>query len=212
MAPYHPHPGQATDQFCSFFDKNHKQGTTSVFPGKGIETTAYLPDDVLADYFTLERVKQTLILLYSHRGGHGWLLPADPSTVRNNYKRILAILLYIGRGDRIENFVHKPELYDKKLPFFDRPQSFPDHTRDPYFDDFQSAQWKFCAPEIDNSRRVDWDRRTILPFVRVGELGKGHSGKAYKIRVHPAHDKLRRGPASDNTVRHKCAHASTCSC
>lgn len=203
---YRSHAAQATHDFCNFFDKNCAQGTISVFPGKGNETDTYLPDSVQADYFTLERVKQTLQQLYSDRGP-GWL-PAQPSAVYHNCKRILAVLLYIGRGDRIEYFVHRPELYDEKLPFFNRPHSFPDSTVNPFFEKFQRAQWKFCAPKIDDSRRVDWDSRVILPFVRIGEpLGKGHSGKAYKIKVHPAHDQLKRGTAAKSTVRKECAQA-----
>jgi hypothetical protein len=163
-----------------------------VYPGTGgrdVDTEFYMPDDVQCGHFSDDRVKQIITLLYKDRTSP--FLPVQPSVVHRDYRRVLAILLFIERGDLIEYFVHAPELNDQKLPFTSKPAFFPDNSQDPFFEDFQKAQWRFCAPKIRDSRRIDWHPDYILPFVRIGEpLGKGHSGKAYKIKIHPAHDRL----------------------
>jgi hypothetical protein len=163
-----------------------------VFPGtggEGADTDFYMPDDVFNVYFSDDRVQQIIAQLY--KASRSGFLLVQPSVVHRNYKRILAILLFIERGDMIEHFVHMPELCDQKLPFHSRPTSFPDNSGDPFFGDFQKVQWKFCAPQIYDWERVDWHSDCILPFVRVGQpLGRGHSGKAYRIEIHPAHDRL----------------------
>jgi hypothetical protein len=103
---------------------------------------------------------------------------------------VLSILLWSGWGDTIHKFMPNPNLADDKLPFYDKPALFPDSPEDALWEDFNEHQWKFCAPKIEYYRRIDWDARLVLPFVRAEKLGEGSSGTTYRIDVQPSHDLL----------------------
>jgi hypothetical protein len=183
-------PAQAAAQdFRDFFDRNCVTGTTGQFPGTGLDTAKYLPDDVQAEYFTRERILQTSKELFPHHSGPSLF---SPSNVLVHYRQVFAILLYIERGNVIVDFVGRQGLADRYLPFLARPPALASQSFDACFEAFEAAQWKFCAPVIDYQRRIFWPANQILPLVRCGEpLGKGNSGTVWRIEIHPAHDKLR---------------------
>jgi len=172
--------------FRNFFGQHCAIGTLGAVPGAGSETDTYMPADVQTWYFNIERVRETLERLFPKT--QGWL-PVHSSAVQADYKKVFATLLYIGKGDRIGDFVQKYNLNDTHLPFEERPRDFPDEF-DPYFEDFFEAQWKFCVPLFKYNRRFEWNPKQILPFERRDKLGEGYSGTAYRIYVHPAHDLL----------------------
>lgn len=178
----------ASIEFDAYFRKHHEIGTLGTFPNGSDDTEEYLPNSARNDYFTEATTKRILRQLYPARPGP---LPVHGSSVQTHYSRVFATLLHIGRAERITEFVSKPHFKDQHLPFLERPADFPDTPFDPYFDKFAEAQWKFCAPDLDYQRKVDWNAQQILPFRRFEKLGRGKSGVAYRIEIHPSHDQLR---------------------
>ena len=118
--------------------------------------------------------------------------PVEPDAVLNGYTRVFAILIDIGKGRFIEEFVKHDSLSDQKLPFEVAPPRFPRDADDSeFFTKFHEHQWKFC-PYIFVRNKIDAElnKRYILPIVSMERIAEGGSSTVYKITLHPEYDTL----------------------
>ncbi|KAK6433898.1 hypothetical protein LTR95_009923 [Oleoguttula sp. CCFEE 5521] len=117
--------------------------------------------------------------------------------------QLFAILLAIGSVEFIREFIPYPALKDERLPFTDRPTSFPHDTRtsgfgsrrakDDLFARFRKRQPYFCAPKIEKQHGYYFDSDSILPYTEKVEIGRGASSVVHKVAIHSRHDGLRAG-------------------
>jgi hypothetical protein len=118
--------------------------------------------------------------------------PVEPDAVLNGYTRVFAILIDIGKGHFIEEFVKHDSLSDQKLPFEVAPPRFPREADDSeFFTKFHEHQWKFC-PYVFVRNKIDAElnKRYILPIVSIEQIAEGGSSTVYKITLHPEYDTL----------------------
>ena len=148
--------------------------------------SSFVPESLLRDYFQDSyHAKRLLAALYPDVE-----CPVNPERILK-YSRVFSILLLIGKGHFIQNFVQHQELQDHKLPFDDQPRSFPTDTADArFFIMFYKRQWEFCPPEFEEGMDVHFRDEYVLPILEEKEIGKGGSGRVYKIVLHKDYNKL----------------------
>lgn len=174
--------------FLSYFEQHSVVGSRPSYHEED-DGPVYLPDDARKAFYSDDNLIIRLLRKLYPNQGHG--PPPQPvSVVQRSFTKVLSILLWTRWGYTFHRFMPHPSLADDKLPFYSKPALFPDSSDDALWLDFNEHQWKFCAPKMEYYRRVDWDERLILPFVRVEKLGEGSSGTAYRIDVEPSHDLL----------------------
>jgi hypothetical protein len=110
----------------------------------------------------------------------------------DHYSVVFAILVSIGYGEYILNFLPHETLCDDKLPFEVRPTKFPrPHLdSDEIFDHFQKAQLRFCAVKFHRNSTHEFDDSRPLPFLSKELIDEGGSAKVYKVEIHVSHDML----------------------
>ena len=106
------------------------------------------------------------------------------------YLRVFSILLLIGKGRFIRQFVRYDSLSDGKLPFENPPPDFPLSTDQDMLQVFQDRQWLFCALDLD----YDCDRiltsQYILPIIPQQRIGKCTKIIKQCVTVDAAYNKL----------------------
>lgn len=116
------------------------------------------------------------------------------SEIVNWYSVVFAILVSIGYGNHILNFLGHETVCDEKLPFEVRPNRFPYEPSDSYedemFDRFQKAQLRFCAVKFHRNSTNEFDDSRPLPFLSKELIDEGGSAKVYKVEIHGSHDML----------------------
>ena len=143
----------------------------------------YVSRTALDQYFSLEAVTELL---------HAFFDPHDPrcegldaGEIKRKYSKIFCLLITIGKGHFITNFVQY-RIDDQRLPIGpNKPDNFPSSTSDPdYFSTFYKKQWQYCVPELGvvHDRRYE-PRDLILPIRRVKQIGEGGSATAHLIEV-----------------------------
>ena len=119
--------------------------------------------------------------------------------ILESYSQVFAILLSINKGAFILHFDKYDELTDRRLPFQNNKE-FP--LQEDFFQKFQEAQHKFCAPTLSHLFHREFSNNCILPFERDGlSIARGSSGVIHKIKVHPGYDFLCSASTSQQ-VRH----------
>ena len=149
----------------------------------------FIPYTILeAQFDRPHQIRRLLTALFPHKTLTE--LP-DSGLVRFEYLRVFSILLCIGRGRSIFEFIQQ-RLLDKLLPF--QNTDVLARIKDP---DIASAffqrQWAFCAPvfglNLDKHFSKDW----VLPILRKEKLSGGYNASVYKILVHEAYNQLHYG-------------------
>jgi hypothetical protein len=112
--------------------------------------------------------------------------------IATRYSVVFAILISIGHGEYILNFLPHESLCDKKLPFETRPTKFPWAPSDSVelFDRFQEAQSRFCAVKFERNTTPEFDDSQPMPYLSKELLDEGGSAKVYKVQIHASHDLL----------------------
>jgi hypothetical protein len=128
--------------------------------------------------------------------------PPDSVTLLNKYAAVFCILLEIGKGRAIADFIRK-ELHDQRLPHPNsEPPGFPQYGGDgTFYKRFYAKQWRFCAPEFEKNMDTHFEADRILPIVRKERLGGGGSATLYEIKLHSSYNLLLPQPHSI-AVRH----------
>lgn len=114
----------------------------------------------------------------------------------HSYRRVLCILVRMGKGQLIQRFTEHDVLSDQYLPFTTKPYMFP--LDSDLFEDFHAKQWEFCAATITRRYNVKLESKQILPFVECEKQKQGGSSTIWKIRVHEDYDVL--GPRSSTST------------
>lgn len=187
-----PNEHPASSDFRQFFVAKHKIGCAGSLTEDNDNAGRYLPDAARESFFSdNSRVSRILHALFPELHNHG-PLPVPLKDVQGPYSKSFATLLYIGEGRAISYFVESPFLADDKLPFKSRPDDFPpaEDFDDDLWTRFYNSQWMFCPPKLRYSRHTIWHSRTILPFKRCEELGRGRSGRTNRIEIDPSYDEL----------------------
>jgi hypothetical protein len=125
------------------------------------------------------------------------------SDIWRDHTVFFTILLRIGRGEYIKYCLkHRLQLSDHKLPFDTRPQNFPVSTNggdEDFFEAFVRYQWDFCPYHFAGDTDDIVEPERILPIISCDQIGSGGSAIAYRIKIDPAYDGLRRNGAEDET-------------
>ncbi|KAL0261745.1 hypothetical protein SLS55_003175 [Diplodia seriata] len=112
--------------------------------------------------------------------------------ILNKYRKVFCILLSIGKGQFIENFIPHESLNDSKLPFQAQPADFPQSTES-LLEQFRDAQWMFNAVFFEPYRtHLCLSPQHILPILKIEDIkgGEGHSAVVRKVVLHEAHYQL----------------------
>ena len=143
----------------------------------------YISQAALAIYFSkFQAVEKLLIALF---GNHPSRDSLNAHQIKENYCKIFCLLISIGKGQFITQFVENG-IDDHNLPLQTQPPDFPSSASDPhFFSAFYREQWKFCPHKLhaDTFNRQFKAKEHILPIRKIAELGEGGSATAFKVEV-----------------------------
>jgi serine/threonine protein kinase len=155
------------------------------------EPRFFIPNDHIQKYFEsgkneYSRAEELLHAVFntSHIGIQA--LPVHPQDVTQDCCKVFCILIRIGRGEYIPQFVkYADTIGDAKLPFSRNqcPEKFPIAD---FYDKFVDEQWKFCAPQIKSRANLHIDADLVLPFHVCEHI----QGPVHKVIIHKNHDQL----------------------
>lgn len=148
----------------------------------------YIPKTLLDTYFKSNQTIKAILDVFfkDHR------VQPDAYWIREHYLLGFAILLSMGKGPMIAQFVDHSKLQDKYLPFSERPSTgFPTLSDGDFFTSFYQRQWKYLPQELNYRMRGSISPDVILPFqVCKEKLGRGRSANVHKIVVDDDCNKL----------------------
>ncbi|KAL9032562.1 MAG: hypothetical protein Q9180_006432, partial [Flavoplaca navasiana] len=148
--------------------------------------SAFVPAASLDEVLTVEKIRSTLrtSMVQLHRENEAI------STIRYGGQKTFAILVMIHKPHSIIAFVEKDQLQttaiDSRLPYskadLDKILPVADSV------DFFERQWEFTAPVFRRrtGHRCLYDR-TVFPFLKSTDHGKGASGDVYMVKIHRSH-------------------------
>ena len=156
------------------------------------EERIYIPLEKLKERLTRRRVEGLLAALFEYEERSA----PNVDVIIRHYLRPFAILLCIGEGSMIYDFVKYENLQDARLPFSEKPSDFPSSTRCDLWAVFRRKQWKFSVQTLEFNTRFHIEADVILPINRKKKIAESGSSITYKIMVDRDYDKLvPRGPA-----------------
>lgn len=150
------------------------------------EERKYIPLKKLRERLNRRSVEDLLRALFVN----GERLAPDVDVIMSHYLRPFAILLAIGEGRMIYQFVIHKALEDDRLPLLQKPSEFPLSTRGDIWAAFRQEQWAFCALTLEYSMGLCIGPDEILPINHKEKLAEGGSSITYKILVDRDYDKL----------------------
>jgi hypothetical protein len=157
---------------------------------RGTDDALFIPEQRLEEFLgSSDQVAKILRALFPYGD-----LPCRPDAVLRRCRKVLCILLLIGKGHFIRQFNSHDNLCDHALPIgFDAvcPKNFPTSTDDPhFFSKFYEKQWMFCVPEIHYDEDFTFRNEYILPIINRKRLSEGASAVIYQIELHKDYNKL----------------------
>ncbi|KAL6716241.1 hypothetical protein ACLMJK_005807 [Lecanora helva] len=174
-------PSIGSDDIEDF--RSWENSDTSLRKGyAGIDHTrenTYIPLTVIQEYFQRPSRMEILLNAVVQTGE-----APQASFVQRKYLRPFAILLSIGHGHLISDFVQHDSLEDQKLPFDQRPANFPEENNHILWELFYQRQWTYCPRELNYEMSTGLHKDTILPFQIECEIGPGRGGSAYIYKIH----------------------------
>lgn len=177
--------------FCDWLKKDRVTGSQDDHE----ELQDFVPSGEVAAYLKGNGVlKDILAALYPSQDHRD-----SAKEIVNRFSKVFAILISIGYGGQILNFLPHDSLSDGRLPFETRPLKFP---RDPYetdhygpgsfFGRFQAEQPRFCAQIMAAGAFSSIEPQQRMPFLEKTLVGRGGSAHVFRIKVHADHDQLKR--------------------
>ena len=164
---------------------------------KDEEKRKYIPLGKLRERLTRSRVADLLAALFNNEERSA----PDVDIIIRHYLRPFAILLRIGEGKMISQFVKHKNLQDDRLPFDHEPLQFPSSTQRNIFAAFHQEQWAFCPLTLEYSMDVQIGPDEILPITSKEQIDEGGSSITYIIIVDRDYDELMpRGHAVGQTL------------
>jgi hypothetical protein len=153
------------------------------------DRTTYIPRRELVAYFGDAGLQSLLLALCQDQDQH---LLHHENRILKDYIEILAILVRIGNGQFIGEFLRFQNMSDRFLPFYQRPNRFPSRPEHDFWDDFYRAQWLFCPHTFGHDQMgVFIHDNCVLPIEQQGRRGKGGFATIYKIQIDSQYDGLR---------------------
>lgn len=133
----------------------------------------------------------------------------DAQQLVDRYSVVFAILVAIDYGAYIGRFLPHASLRDAKLPFAERPRSFPNQgLSDTFFQQFQIEQARFCAPKIYEGIHK-FEVEACLPFLEKKLVGEGGSAKVYRVKLHANHNRLSKPEPPVSSIDNMCICGTT---
>ena len=207
MAESQPESGPAIQHYLQWVEKANTRRAGC----KGSDNAIgyhYIPQTVLEEYMTAERIKTLLAELFDGTNR----IPPNYERVRINYLRPFAILLSAGFGRMIRHFMDRRGLQDANLPFTSEPGDFPKSTTGNLYKIFCEKQWQFCAVRLEYDMSDHLEDDYILPILEKVEIGNGGSAILYKITVDEGYNHLIPGGDSSDvgqTFNKSCVYQLT---
>ena len=155
----------------------------------------YVSQAALGDFLSKQAVENLLNALFGNHRSRDYL---GPRQIKEKYCKIFCLLISIGKGPFITQFVEHG-IDDRYLPLQTQPPDFPSSASDSqFFSAFYQNQWQFCVPELngDTFNRRFIAKEYILPIRRIGELGEGGSATAFKVEVPDCYNSFEKVSAS----------------
>ena len=146
----------------------------------------YISLEKLKEKLTRRRVEDLLAALFENEERS----PPNVDYIMSHYLRPFAILLCIGEGSMIYQFVKYKSLGDAQLPLSREPSEFPSSTRWDIWAAFRQEQWMFYAQTLEFNMSFHIEPDFILPILHKEKIAEGGSSTAYKITVDRDYDKL----------------------
>lgn len=118
--------------------------------------------------------------------------PVDSGTILSNYTAMFCILIDMGHGAAIGEFVNHDH-NDQQLPFDphrESPAGLPPDTEGDFFEKFCSRQFKFCVPTFPKNMARHYGPDRILPISKKRKLADGGNAIIYEIKLHGSYNKL----------------------
>lgn len=165
---------------CEAIGKDKNRSTTSFISTKDIKERLAANDyEFVAD-------------LLDEIFGRDWSSNINVEELATKCPLVFAILLCLGQGRYITNFIRHADLQDRRLPFVHRPEEFPHFDNVDFFESFREVQWKWCAPEMTMFNDQEFRDEDILPFKSKTWIHGGMSAAVHKVEIHPDYDGLSR--------------------
>ncbi|KAF2687076.1 kinase-like protein [Lentithecium fluviatile CBS 122367] len=178
MLPLAPSPTYV-DDFLKYINSAE---VLAIDPSSPQERRAFVPEDDLHGYLSESTIRR-LLSCYN-------LSATECTSIRGDYLIVFTILIYIGKGIHIAQFLAHERLSDRFLPLLN-DHDLPHGCKD-FFDRFYEAQWRFCAQRLRIGRLNDTqlDDRRIIPILESEALHEGPDSCTYKVKVHPSYNQL----------------------
>lgn len=179
---------QHHDAIQAFHKWRQSEAQTSGLRGPNLDTASFIPQIKLEAYLDTYLYLENLLSAVLDSSDR----PAVAAGyVREHYLRSFATLLCIGEGRLIYHFQQYRSLRDDKMPFYTKPEDFP-HTDDPaVFQNYQDAQWQFCAISLQYDMKDRLRDRDTLPITSKEKVGEGGSAVVHRIVVEESYNALR---------------------
>lgn len=188
MQAAHTQPRYETDiqQFFQWYGDNSEPGICGYTREPNCTFVPFPKLQVL--FLDHERTTRLLHCIF----GSDRRSPIEPKDINGGYERIFAILLLIGRGPYIEQFIQSG-VGDLRLPFDALPNDLPVLAGDPdFFSAFFRCQWQFCAHVFEQSyNRSKLRNEAVLPVTSMRGIRSGPNVDVMMIVIHPAYNRLR---------------------
>lgn len=185
--------GRLMDDFKLWRKKSTAYGTLDPF--SEVEHP-FLPFVHIDDYFSDTAKFRALLheLLPIDEANTVWSLDIQL------YKYVFCILLIIGKGDLILDFVVS-ELSDESLPTSTLPSEFP--LRDEkLISSYLETQWMVWVPKFKLGMAATFDPRCILPIISKEKLDASVHGRVYRITLEDAYNELASATEVDKVLLH----------
>ena len=118
----------------------------------------------------------------------------DPELILRSHTAVFCILLRLGQGKCIEDFVQFEELSDSRLPFDPNqpPAEFSFANDDPSFlQRFCKKQWMYCVPVFNRHMlHKHFGPQRLLPITYKESLGREGIADRSIIKLYGLHNKL----------------------
>jgi hypothetical protein len=118
------------------------------------------------------------------------LRDASCDTIHDEYLAVFCTLIRIRKAKHIVYFTRDPESADRYLPFLNHAGWSSECSS--FFEDFEIAQWEFCAQEFYLGRLEDMQLRPnkVIPIIARTLLHKGPDSIVERIEIHSDYNYL----------------------
>jgi hypothetical protein len=170
------------DDFYKFLESAKEEAVILTSPPTGHNHLYFFPEDKLRGYLTEQRIRR---FLDYYRIDATWY-----RSIKKSHLIVFAILIRIGKGAYILQFLHLDRLADDRLPIRNECD-LPDDCKG-FFDAFYEEQWLFSAQYLREDRLNDtcFDDKQIVPITKGEALKVGIDSCTYKTQIYGGYNEL----------------------